>query len=164
METNTQTVYHQMADHNTALLEKICTNDEFSSVIMGLLVQVIRISEVERSKPIEGLTFDPWIVTEDKIATFSSRFKCHSIMLPMTHKWDRQSTFVRYVGQKAGALARALTDNPRLNDWLEELVTAIDNFAKHKGYKFSDLEFTDHIITPTDVVVMKVGKRKEPDA
>ena len=155
---NKGTVYEQMVDTRKGLLDKLCENEEMASVVMGLLARLIFICESEKGKPVTGMTFDAW---SHDYGVFKSRVHFNSLYVQRSHMWGAQRDFDRYVGQKAGKLALALSDNPAMGKWFEDLIEAVNQYALDKGFLFKNLTFTKHIITNNDVVVLEVGRRPD---
>lgn len=149
-------VYEELANEQENLLKKIASNDELSSVVMGLLGRLIYVAEVEKNKPVTGISIAEWTANDGR---FSARVSFHSISLSTRLMWGAQTSFNRYAAIKAGRMAKALSDNPSLGKSFQELVEGIDAYARHKGIPFKDLEMREHIITRDDVIVLKVCRR-----
>jgi hypothetical protein len=154
-------VFNHLADKNRNLLEKICTNDQLASLIMGLVKRLVYVCVNEKSFPVEGMSFSPWNVSGGEVETFTSHVTFSPIfMLREKRALTQKSDFREYVGHIALEISRAMENNPEIEKWAQELIERIDNFAAHKAIPFADLEFKEHIITMQDVVVLKIGKRE----
>jgi hypothetical protein len=151
-----QDVYSQLANERKSLLDKICENEELASVIMGLLARLVYVCEHDKGMPVTGMKMDAWSCDD---STFKSRVHFSPLAHSKPLLWGAHSDFSRYARAKAGNLARALSDNPKLEESFQSLVEAISQHAEHKGIPFPALCFTEHIITMDNVIVLKVARR-----
>ena len=110
------TVFDQIAGERKNLLDKIVKNEELSSVIMGLLGRLIFICEAEKNKPVTGMTFDPWACDRN---TFKSRVHFGDNVIMRSAMWGAKGDFFSYVKSKAGSMALALSDNPKMEIWFQ---------------------------------------------
>ena len=71
--------------------------------------------------------------------------------------WTPKKDFADYVRMKAGNMAQALSDNPCLGRFFEDLVEKMVQHAEHKGVPFRALTFHKHIITRDWHIVLELG-------
>lgn len=149
-------VLHQMEGNNKRLLDVMLTNQDVCSLVMGLLGRIIYFAETEKRMPVEGITIDDLTVQAN---VFKARVNFSPVAIARSFIWTPKSEFKAYVALKAGKMAQALTDNPNLGKFFEQLVEALINYAKFKGFPFQHLQFTRHIITKDWVIVLEVARK-----
>jgi hypothetical protein len=150
-----QNVLEQL-DGKKTLLAKLRANEELTSIVMGLLVRIVYMAQVEKSKPVKGITIDGPYMTGAQI---TARLTFNSIALSGSSMWTMKHDFVDYVGGRNAKLAQALSDNPRLGKFFEDVVGQLEQVAAWKSWRFEDMTFTKHIITQDDVIVLEVACR-----
>jgi len=138
----------------TTLKDKLLSNHELSSAVMGLLARAIYMAQVQRNTPVRGITIDGPYMTGSRI---TARMKFSQITQLGTGLWVPHSNFADYVGARNMKMAQALKDNPGLGNFFEELTGRLDSMAKWKGWRFEDMVITRNIITGDDVIVIDVG-------
>jgi hypothetical protein len=155
-----QNVYEQLAQDKKTLADKLGTNTELGNVVLALLGRLIIVAQ-ERGKPIEGITLAPLLNSRlgngDLVIRSKVTFSSLSIYRPAM--WKLTSEFARYAQAKAAGLAQGLQRNPRLADFFEQVVEAVDQWTHGAGVQFGGVHVKQAILSnPGDVLVLKVGK------
>lgn len=156
-----QNVYEQLAIEKKNLADKLGENAEIGNIVLALLGRLIILSQ-ERGRPIEGIATAPLLNSKlgngDLVIRSKITFNALSIIRPAM--WQLQSDFARYTLSKARGLALALQRNPKLSDFFENIVEAIDQWCRSENVQFPGVRVKQAIISnPGDVLVLKVGRK-----
>jgi hypothetical protein len=150
------TVLQELAGKRGNLLATILTNEDVAALVMGLLGRMIYFAETEKRMPVEGITVDPLVVEGN---VFKARVRFSPVAIARSYIWSPKKEFVDYVRMKAGNMAQAMSDNPNLGKFFQDLTEHLVRYCEHKGFPFAHLQFTKHVITPDWVVVLEVARK-----
>ncbi len=126
-----------LADKNGRILAEILSNSDLTKLTYALLLQSgVICNEVQ--KPLSALRFTRITVNEDY---FSFQFYFGEPgVLDLAEKVTLKPDFETYIGAKNAGLVKFLNVNPHIIGLLENMLTVLENFAKHKNKKLADVE------------------------
>jgi hypothetical protein len=156
-----QNVYEELADQKSVLLvDKLGTNSHVGNVVLGFLARIIIIA-AQRGKPGAGVEMAP--IESQELSNgdmvLRSHITFHDMAVTNNAIFQPQSDFAKYARAKAQSMAYALETNPKLSFFFEALTTRLEQYCTHKKIDFVDLKVKQSIISTSDVLVLKVGRK-----
>lgn len=158
-----ESVYQQMSESGKELLaDKLATNPDLCNVVLALLSRLIVMADMERKTPMEGIRMAPPTnsVLGNGDCVIRSQVTFGGMAVSRPAMWPPQSDFAVYVRSRAHGLGLAMQRNPKLCEFFQSMVEALDQYCLDKGLQFGALIVKKKIISvPGDVLVLQVGRK-----